>query len=570
MEWTLTSDHSSLQSDQWLETYISDRVKYYYLPLHTKGLVNPKLALQMGCYNPAARSHQEVLRSLIKAQKAHYSHVKILFDRVGDSLTEHTLLLAKQMEIPVVLQVFTSFLCDDNFFASLEKVQGQYDFEWVLDDNSELITKRILKIQHLGSQGHLTVPINKNVNWQRLYCAPLFSAYRAIHLYFPYKLSSKDGNFTCKQAHRLVGLLRQNFPGLVFLPPKGVDLWDLRARHDFDMEPYILPCYETHSLNPQVKFSVIIPTFNNQNHLRGVLRHLYKQNVGLDSFEVIVVDDGGTDQTQALVIQLLRSFSKPMNFKYIFFPRARKRQMGDSQYRAGISRNLGAKNAAGDIFCFLDSDIIVPEDYLKKVEVGLQKWDGLQAKRINLSRSASSLDIEYKSVNKKTDTIADEPYWEKFIQTKNWHKVPYNWKYVCTHSFSISKELFWKLGGLKKNFIFYGFEDTDLGYRLVKRGYRLHLLDVEVYHMFHEDSRSEFLNLKSMRHSLLSRTAQVFYLHHLDSDIFSNLIGFMEPEPSFQESARNLLRAVSFNFVWGKRSQVYRSIRRTQTTADLK
>lgn len=239
--------------------------------------------------------------------------------------------------------------------------------------------------------------------------------------------------------------------------------------------------------------------------------------------------------------------------------------MGDSQYRAGISRNLGVKNTEGEILCFLDSDIIVPKNYLEKVDKALETYDALQAKRINLSRSASSLQFDYEIVDETKDCIPDEPYWEEFVETtKEWDKLAYNWKYVCTHSFSLRKDLFWKIGGLKRNFIYYGFEDTDLGYRLVKRGYKLHLLDVRVYHMFHENTRSEFMNLKSLRHTLLSRTAQIFYLHHLDEDIYENLLGFMEPEPSLSRAFNRVFKTLSLEFIWKPRPRVYRSVYKTE------
>ncbi len=553
--------HTSLQINNKVSSYISSATKYYYLPLFTTGLVNPIVARQLGFYNHQPRNLEQVQSSLVKAKMARYSHIKLPVDRWVPFL-ERTLELCEQNDMPVVLQVCTSFLVDDDFFKNLLKQKSNFEIEWVLDFKSDLITKRVLECNHHFRFTHITIPIYKSLDWNLVYCAKLFHFFQDVHLYFSYQLSSQSEFLNCKQAHYLLGQLRKHFSQINFLPPKGVDLWDERAFPDFDMEPFILPCFETHSTSPNIRFSVIIPTYNNQNHLRAVLRHLYKQNVGLDHFEVIVVDDGGTDQTQALVFKLLKEFPKTMNFKYIYFPRMRKRTMGDSQYRAGISRNLGAKNAVGDIFCFLDSDIIVAENYLEKVEMALSKWDGVQARRLNLSQNSSRLDIEYSNVEKEKDLIADEPYWEKFIQQTDWHKMPYNWKYVCTHSFSLKKSLFWDLGGLKKNFIFYGFEDTDLGYRLVKRGFKLHLLDVEVFHMFHENARSEFFNLNSLRHSLLSKTAQIFYLHHLDEDIYENLFGFMEPEPTFQRAMKRAVKLVSLQFLWGHKDPVYKSLQK--------
>lgn len=552
--------HPSLQINTKISSYISSATKYYYLPLFTTGLLNQGVAHQLGFYNHLPRNLEQVQSSLVKAKVARYSHMKLPVDRWVPFL-EKTLKLCEQNAMPVVLQICTSFLMDDDFFATLLKQKAFFQIEWVLDSKSDLITQRILESNSYFKSTHITIPIFKSMDWNLVYCPKLFQHFKDVHLYFSYQLSYKSEFLNCKQAHYLVSLLRKQFPQFNFLPPKGVDIWDERAFQGFDMEPFVLPCFEAQSTNPNIRFSVIIPTYNNQNHLRAVLRHLYKQSVGLNHFEVIVVDDGGTDQTQALALKLLKEFTKTMNFKYIYFPRVQKRTMGDSQYRAGISRNLGAKNAVGDIFCFLDSDIVVPENYLEQVEKALSKWDGVQARRLNLSQSSSRLDIEYDQVKKGKDLIADEPYWEKFIQQKDWHKMPYNWKYVCTHSFSLKKSLFWDLGGLKKNFIFYGFEDADLGYRLVKRGFKLHLLDVEVFHMFHENARSEFLNLNFLRHRLLSKTAQIFYLHHLDEDIYENLIGFMEPGFSFRRFIKGALKTLSLQFLWGAQPSVYKSLR---------
>lgn len=552
--------HSSIQKDVSVSQYIADDCKYYYLPLFDDTLVNPLIAKAVGCVNEVERSHSEIESSVIKAKKAHYSHIKIPFDRVDHPSYSYLHKKADQYGLKMVYQVFTSFLYDDEFFQGLLNRSKNIEIEWVFDSTHEKLIERIEVFRKQKITQHFTIPVHRNLDWSQIFSSGLFGLFKDIHLYFSYQLNEDSNFLSCKEAYKLVGQLREKFIANKFLPPKGVDIWDQRARADFDMEPYVLPCFETQSVQPSVKYSVIIPTFNNQNHLRVVLRHLYRQNVGLDNFEVIVVDDGGTDQTQALVMELLNSFPESINFKYIFFKRVRQRVMGDSQYRAGISRNLGVKNAVGEYLCFLDSDIIVPEDYLFRVSEALKDWDAIQAKRINLSQAASNLKFEYDEMNPEKDLIPDEPYWEEFIQQKDWHLIPYNWKYVCTHSFSMKRDLFWKIGGLKKNFIFYGFEDTDLGYRLVKGGYRLHLLDVKVLHMFHENTRSEFMNLKSLRHSLLSRTAQIFYLHNLDEDIFNNLLGFMEPEPTFQRFANKMARALSLQFIWKAKDPVYKSL----------
>lgn len=556
--------HSSLQPDSQIQEYIGDRCKYYYLPLYRKTLFPEVLDRLFGASNFEDRSLDGILASLVKAQKGRYSHIKIPMDRLNSKEFQFIRERAPEMGLGIVIQICTSFLYDEKFFKGLAQVPASVEVEWVLDNCHHKVESRLIDLTQYFDKCHLSVGVHKNVNWGEILKTPVMRIFPKVHVYLGYQHLPSDEFLNCKQSHRVVGMLRKFFPGIVFLPPRGVDLWDHRAQHDFDMEPFIQPCFETQSKKPDIKYSVIIPTYNNEKYIQVVLRHLVRQNVGLDSFEVIVVDDGSSDQTQVRLIDIVLSLSQSMNFKYIFFPRTRKRVMGDSQYRAGIARNLGVKNAVGEILSFLDSDIVVPENYLEGVGLGLEKWDALQARRVNLSESASQLSFEYNQISEARDIIPDEDYWEEFIKIENWDELPYNWKYVCTHSFSLKKELFWKIGGLKKNFIYYGFEDTDLGYRLVKGGYCLHLLDIKVFHMFHEPSRSEFLKLNSLRHSLLSRTAQIFYLHNLDEDIYENLLGFMEPEPTFNRILGRLIETMSLQFLWKPTPPVYKTMRKNR------
>lgn len=554
--------HPSIQVDPRLTQYTGAQSKYYYLPLHSTTHYQKEVEEILGASNKVERSLVEIRSSIIKAKKAFYSHVKLPVDRVDDELLGLTIKEAQSLKLGVVLQVCLSKLNEAEFVSYLKRFSKDFSIEFILDGYSSSLP--VIELTQYFKDHHFTLPLYKNLDWKKILSKEILKLTQEIHLYFSYPLQMDSPYLSCQESHNIFGLLKKYFPQIRFLPPKAVDIWDHRAKPDFDMEPYILPCFESQSQNPNIKYSVIIPTYNNQNHLRVTLRHLFVQDVGLDQMEIIVVDDGGTDQTQELVMELLKQSNKDVNFKYIFFPRPRKRVMGDSQYRAGISRNLGVKNAIGEILCFLDSDIVTPKDYLSKVGNELKNWDAIQAKRINLTQAASRLDCDYYGVDPKKDLAPDEAYWQQFIEnTQAWHEMPFNWKYVCTHSFSIKRELFWELGGLKRNFIFYGFEDTDLGYRIVKRGYKLHLLDTKVYHLFHENVRSEFMNLKSLRHNLLSRTAQIFYLHHLDEDIYSNLLPYMEPEPTFKRFLWNLWKLMSLQFLWKAKVPVFKTFHPT-------
>ena len=163
---------------------------------------------------------------------------------------------------------------------------------------------------------------------------------------------------------------------------------------------------------------------------------------------------------------------------------------------------------------------------------------------------------------KKRDLIEQKKYWKDFNKTKDWSSLPHHWRYVYTNSLSVKRKLFWKLGGLRKNFIFYGFEDTDFGYCLTKSGYKLHLLDMEVFHLFHKNTRSEFFNLQGFRNRLLTRTAHIFYLNHLAEDIYEVLLRYMRPEPTIKAFIKYLFKILCLPFFGLTKKKVYKSLKK--------
>ena len=90
--------------------------------------------------------------------------------------------------------------------------------------------------------------------------------------------------------------------------------------------------------------SVIIPTLNRARFLSKALDSLVEQTCRPDSFEVIVVDNGSTDETAMICQDFKNKFHR---FSYHF----------DSRPGLHIGRHVGWKNAQGDILIFGDDDI---------------------------------------------------------------------------------------------------------------------------------------------------------------------------------------------------------------------
>lgn len=105
-------------------------------------------------------------------------------------------------------------------------------------------------------------------------------------------------------------------------------------------------------------FTVVICTYNRANLLGKALQSLVNQK--FRDFEVIVVDDGSTDQTFAVV----KEFRNKLNLRYIF------------QQNKGLSiaRNVGGFSANGEFITFLDSDDeYLPQHLMLRYEILMQE-----------------------------------------------------------------------------------------------------------------------------------------------------------------------------------------------------
>jgi len=96
--------------------------------------------------------------------------------------------------------------------------------------------------------------------------------------------------------------------------------------------------------------SVIIPTYNEENHIENCLNSLRKQS--FKDFEIIVVDDGSKDKT----------IDKIKNFK-----EAKIIVKEHSGRGPASSKNLGVKRAKGNILVFVDADEILDKNYIKRL-----------------------------------------------------------------------------------------------------------------------------------------------------------------------------------------------------------
>ncbi|MDR2690984.1 MAG: glycosyltransferase, partial [Dysgonamonadaceae bacterium] len=99
-------------------------------------------------------------------------------------------------------------------------------------------------------------------------------------------------------------------------------------------------------------YSVIIPVYNRPDELDELLDSLTRQTY--TDFEVIVVDDGSLTPCKNIV----EKYREKLRVRYYY----------KSNSGPGLSRNYGAGKSKGGYLVFLDSDCIVPPQYLANVE----------------------------------------------------------------------------------------------------------------------------------------------------------------------------------------------------------
>lgn len=98
-----------------------------------------------------------------------------------------------------------------------------------------------------------------------------------------------------------------------------------------------------------VEISVIIPTYNRVRFISRAIRSILNQSISRELYEIIVVDDGSTDNTFEVIKQYSNEIKLIKNKKNIGLPG---------------SLNVGIKSSRGRFIIRLDSDDYVHKDYL--------------------------------------------------------------------------------------------------------------------------------------------------------------------------------------------------------------
>lgn len=194
------------------------------------------------------------------------------------------------------------------------------------------------------------------------------------------------------------------------------------------------------------RVSVIIPTFNRLHDLQAVLAALAVQT--FRDFEVIVVDNGSTDGTEAA----LTAWPGPFPLRY----------MRISPSGPAGARNRGIAAAAGDLLAFVDSDVELSPNWLESTVREIDGNPGLSAVGgaviyANDRSFVNAYGGELSRIGLAWD--ADEG------QPRSAITAPAERLWINCSAMLARADLVRAAGGFDGRF-FYGYEDTDLGWRM--------------------------------------------------------------------------------------------------------
>ena len=227
--------------------------------------------------------------------------------------------------------------------------------------------------------------------------------------------------------------------------------------------------------------SLIISTYQMPAHLRRVLASVARQTV-VDRLEIIVSDDGSTDETAQVVAEFAHRVNKPIGFL----------TRPHTGFHLTRCRNDGARIASAPYLLFLDGDCLLPADHVEQY---------LRCRRRAYAHFGYCVRLEREvSARIQEPAIASGEFvqWAPRAELNKLHRLHYKalfyqWLGHATKpvlkggNIGIWRNDFERVNGFDENFRAWGCEDDDLSHRLRAAGTRIASIlgATRTYHLWH-------------------------------------------------------------------------------------
>lgn len=171
-----------------------------------------------------------------------------------------------------------------------------------------------------------------------------------------------------------------------------------------------------------MKLSFIIPYYNGAKYIDQCLSSIYSQDISLEDYEVVIVNDCSSDTDSVNKLQIYSQ--QHSNLRIIY---------NETNQRCGMCRNIGVQNAKGDYIWFVDQDDYIQSNCLAEIiarceanDLDIMYFDYRNVsddlsinKKMNLVKYESivTTGLEYIHNNCKGDL------WHSEYDTNVWHAV---------------------------------------------------------------------------------------------------------------------------------------------------
>ena len=234
--------------------------------------------------------------------------------------------------------------------------------------------------------------------------------------------------------------------------------------------------------------SLIITTYNWEKALELVILSSIRQSYL--PVEIIVADDGSTDDTRKLIKSLCNKSPIPIIHSW----------QKDKGFRAAKSRNKAIAKAIGDYIILIDGDMILHKNFVRDHCSFSKPGYFVQGIRAKLSAKKvkkvfKTKQLNFKSfeggIKNKRNSVRSSLFSYLFSGTRLFKRL----SMIQTCNMAFFKDDCMKVNGFNEDFIGWGREDSEFGIRLMNIGIKRRDLKFKAigYHIHHEGISREML-----------------------------------------------------------------------------
>ncbi len=247
-----------------------------------------------------------------------------------------------------------------------------------------------------------------------------------------------------------------------------------------------------------MKYSIIVPVYNRPDEVDELLQSLTEQT--LKDMEVIIVEDGSSQPCENIV----HRYAGKLQLRYYT-----KENSGPGQ-----TRNFGAEHSQGEYLIFLDSDCVLPPDFLKVVDEELKRkdcdaWGGPDRAHASFTNVQKAISYSMTSFLTTGGIRGGKKQMDRKF-------------YPRSFNMGIRRSLYRQLGGFSS--MRFG-EDIDLSLRIYKSGASCRLFpEAWVWHKRRTDFKKFFKQVHNSgiaRINLMKRHPGSLKLVHLLPAVFT-------------------------------------------------